>query len=43
MPPVAPSSLPAYLTEGLSKQDDETLRDTREYIDELLTVREQRR
>ena len=32
MPPTAPP-----------KQDDETLQDAREYIDELLTAREQRR
>ncbi|WP_336365001.1 DUF6788 family protein [Halalkalicoccus salilacus] len=43
MPSVAPSSLPAYLAEGLPKQDDEALRDAREYIDELLAAREQRR
>ena len=43
MPPTAPSSLPAYLAEGLSKQDDEALREAREYIDELLATREQRR
>ena len=43
MPPTAPSSLPNYLAEGLSKQDDGTLRDAHEYIDELLAAREQRR
>ena len=43
MPPVAPSSLPNYLAEGLPKQDDEALWDAREYIDELLTARKQRR
>lgn len=43
MPPTAPSSLPKYLTEGLPKQDDETLREAKEYIDELLAAREQRR
>lgn len=42
MPPTAPSSLPNYLAEGLSKQDEGTLRDARKYIDELLAVREQR-
>ncbi len=43
MPPTAPPSLPNYLAEGLPKQDDEVLRDAREYIDELLAAREQRR
>lgn len=43
MQPSAPSSLPNYLAEGLPKQDDEALRDAREYIDELLIAREQRR
>ena len=43
MPPTAPSSLPKYLAEGLPKQDDEALRETKEYIDELLAAREQRR
>ena len=43
MPPTAPPSLPNYLAEGLPKQDDEALRDAREYIDELLDAREQRR
>lgn len=43
MSPTAPSSLPKYLADGLPKQDNEALRDTREYIDELLAVREQRR
>ena len=39
----APPSLPNYLAEGLPKQDDETLQEARQYIDELLAVREQRR
>lgn len=43
MPSTAPSSLPKYLAEGLPKQDVETLRDTREYIEALLATREQRR
>ncbi|WP_169312208.1 DUF6788 family protein [Halalkalicoccus jeotgali] len=43
MAPTAPSSLPNYLGEGLPKQNDETLRETREYIDQLLATREQRR
>lgn len=43
MTPTAPSSLPNYLAEGLPKQDDETLREVQEYVDELLAAREQRR
>lgn len=43
MSPTAPPSLPKYLAEGLPKQDDEALREAREYIDELLAAREQRR
>jgi hypothetical protein len=39
----APPSLSNYLADGLPKQDDEALRDAREYIDELLAAREQRR
>ena len=42
MPPAAPPSLPTYLAEGLPKQDDEALREAREYIDALLNVRDQR-
>ncbi|WP_114579517.1 DUF6788 family protein [Saliphagus sp. LR7] len=42
-PPTAPTSLPDYVADGLPKQDDETLRDTREYIDQLLADRERRR
>ena len=41
--PTAPSTLPQYLAEGLPKQDDEALRDTRVFIDELLAARGQRR
>jgi hypothetical protein len=41
MPPTAPPSLPNYLADGLPKQDDEALREAREYIDELLAAREQ--
>ena len=40
MPPIVPSSLPNYLAEGLPKQDDEVLRDAREYIDELDLIHE---
>jgi hypothetical protein len=43
MPPTAPPSLPNYLAEGLPKQDDEALQEAKEYIDELLAAREQRR
>jgi hypothetical protein len=43
MSPTVPPTLPNYLAEGLPKQDDETLRDTRDYIDNLLSVRERRR
>ncbi|MFC6906880.1 DUF6788 family protein [Halalkalicoccus tibetensis] len=43
MSPTAPPSLPNYLADGLPKQDDETLREVQEYVDELLAVREQRR
>lgn len=39
--PQAPDSLPSYLVEDLSNQDDNTLEDTRDYIDELLTYRHQ--
>ncbi|WP_114579158.1 DUF6788 family protein [Saliphagus sp. LR7] len=42
-PPTAPASLPDYIADGLPKQDDETLRDTQEYIDQLLADRERRR
>lgn len=38
-----PPTLPQYIADGLPRQDDETLRDTREFIDELLADREQRR
>ena len=41
--PTPPSTLPAYIAEGLPKQDDATLRDAREFIDQLLADREQRR
>lgn len=43
MSPTAPPTLPNYLAEGLPKQDDETLWDVREYIDDLLDARKQRR
>ncbi|WP_066385399.1 hypothetical protein [Halalkalicoccus paucihalophilus] len=41
--PTVPLSLPNYLAEGLPKQDKETLRETREYLDKLLETCEQRR
>ncbi|MFC6906735.1 DUF6788 family protein [Halalkalicoccus tibetensis] len=43
MPPTAPPSLPNYLADGLPKQDDETLQEVQDYVDELLAAREQRR
>lgn len=36
-----PDSLPQYLVDPLDRQDDETLRDAREYIDALLEYRAQ--
>lgn len=39
--PDAPESLPNYLADGLPKQDDATLRDVREYVEELLQYRNQ--
>lgn len=39
--PVPPSGLPKYLTEGIPKQDDETLRALQAWIDELLTYRQE--
>jgi len=38
--PSPPDSLPKYLAEGVPKQDDETLRDLREWIDDLLDYRQ---
>ena len=43
MSTTAPETLPKYLAEGIPKQDDATLRETREFIDELLADRERRR
>lgn len=37
--PTAPESLPNYLADGLPKQNDETLEDVRDYVDELLEER----
>ena len=39
----APPTLPEYIANGLPKQADQTLRDAREFIGELLAAREQRR
>lgn len=39
--PTAPASLPEYLAEGLPKQDDRTLQETQQFIDELLEHRQQ--
>jgi hypothetical protein len=39
--PTAPESLPNYLADGIPKQDDATLRDIRNYADELLEYRQQ--
>ena len=38
--PSAPDGLPQYLTEGVPKQDNDTLRALQEWIDELLTYRQ---
>lgn len=40
-PPTAPESLPKYLAEGIPKQDEPTLEDSREYIEALIQYREQ--
>jgi len=40
-PPQPPDSLPKYLADGLPKQDTETLKDVRAYVDELLEHRRQ--
>lgn len=37
--PTAPDSLPNYIADGLPKQNDATLRDVQEYIQELLDHR----
>jgi len=39
--PEPPSAAPKYLAEGLPKQDVETLRDIREYVNALIEYREQ--
>jgi hypothetical protein len=36
--PDSPESLPKYISEGLPKQDVQTLRETAEYIDELIEL-----
>lgn len=40
MTPTAPPTLPQYIADGLPEQDDETLHDAREFIEELLADRE---
>jgi hypothetical protein len=37
--PSPPASLPKYIADGLPKQDNKTLEDIRDYIDELLEHR----
>jgi hypothetical protein len=37
--PKPPDSLPKYMTEGVPKQDDSTLRELQEWIDELIEHR----
>lgn len=39
--PPAPDALPKYITEGVPKQDNQSLRDLQEWIDELLDYREE--
>ncbi len=39
-PPDPPDSLPKYLSEGLPKQNDETLREVQQWLDELLEYRD---
>jgi len=39
--PPAPNSLPQYLADGVPKQDDENLRALQDWIDELLTYRQE--
>lgn len=39
--PTPPDSLPKYISEGIPKQDDATLEDARDWIDELLAHRDQ--
>jgi len=39
--PEPPSSLPKYLREGIPKQDDETLRETIDWIEAILDARDQ--
>lgn len=43
MNPTPPPTLPQSIADSLPKQDDETLRDTRAFIDELLADRKQHR
>jgi hypothetical protein len=39
-PPEPPETLPKYITDGVPKQDTESLHDLRDWIDNLLTYRE---
>lgn len=39
--PVAPETLPKYLAEGLPRQDRETLKDVRAFVDDLLAYKDQ--
>lgn len=38
--PIPPDGLPQYLSEGIPKQDDDTLRALQQWIDELLDYRQ---
>lgn len=40
--PSPPTSIPKYIADGLPKQDTDTLRDIREYVDELIDHNENR-
>lgn len=40
-PPAPPHSLPKYIRKGLPKQDRETLKEARDYIEELIQYTEQ--
>ncbi len=37
--PETPNSLPKYLAEGIPKQDDQTLEELQEYLNELIEYR----
>lgn len=40
-PPEPPETLPKYITDGVPKQDTESLHDLRDWIDNLLVYREE--